>query len=87
MGACGGGERVPGVLDQRLAESQDGTERGPKVVRDRVAEGFEFPIGRFQIGGAFAHHFLKLIMGVFEDIFRLLLGGDVGIGGDEPAAQ
>src|SRR5207244_11417102 len=34
------------VLEERLAERVEGDERPAKVVRDRIAEGFELPVDR-----------------------------------------
>jgi hypothetical protein len=41
------------ILDQDTGEALNGAQRGTQVVRDRIGEGFEFLVGRLELGGAF----------------------------------
>jgi hypothetical protein len=46
------GELVGEVLLQREGEAVDGAQRGAKIVRDGVAEGFELLVGDGELAGA-----------------------------------
>src|SRR5581483_11240515 len=50
---CIGVELVAGILDERLAESVDGAKRGTEVVRNRIAEAFQFLVDARQLVIAF----------------------------------
>jgi hypothetical protein len=38
---------------QGMAESLDGSERGPQIVRDRITERLQFLLHTFKVGRAF----------------------------------
>src|SRR5437867_4808637 len=60
------------ILEQRLRETVDSPQRGPQIVRDRVAEGFELFICHLELRGALTDPLLQfgiqppdLLLGVF----------------------
>ena len=56
-------QRLGTVLQKSLAEAVDASQRGAQVVRNRVAESLEFPVGCLELGGTLGHAQLQLIAG------------------------
>jgi hypothetical protein len=65
------------VLDQGLAEPVDTPQGRAQVVADRVGEGLQFPVSRFELGGALADALFEFGVEPMDGLLGLLALGDI----------
>ena len=66
------------LLEQQLAETIDPAQGCAQVMRDRIGEGLELPVGGRQFGGACGHLALELRVQARQFFFLGYQFGDVG---------